>query len=43
MLNYLPMKTPSRTPKNPDWLGVEVTLELIAGGILFLVVLRWLM
>jgi hypothetical protein len=37
------MKTPTRTPKHPDWLGIEVCLELAAGGLLFLLVLRWLM
>jgi hypothetical protein len=35
------MKTP--TPLKPtDWLGLEVCLELAAGGLLILLVLRWL-
>lgn len=37
------MKLPSRTPKPTDWLGIEVTLELIAAGLLTVILYRWLM
>jgi hypothetical protein len=36
------MKAPHRSPKHTDWLGIEVLLELAAGGILALLIIRWL-
>lgn len=41
MLKYHTMKTPT-PPKPTDWLGLEVCLELALGGLLILMVLRWL-
>ncbi len=38
----IPMKLPERIRKL-DLLGIEVDLELILGGILAVVILRWLM
>jgi hypothetical protein len=36
------MKLPARRQK-VDWLDIEVYLELLAGGLLAVVILRWLM
>ena len=42
MLSVTSMKLPARLQKL-DWLGLEIDLELIIGGLGAVMILRWLM